>query len=204
MSVVPTSNRKPRALIVLLATIAAASWAVPGASASEARTRTFPVVSDYREGPGAYDGVKCRGLSTSTINERTCTETYVGEAHFTGGFRGTQRYELDTWLRPDGKLGYEGYVVFRSTTIPGCGTGDIGAYESDGFIDVPKGNPATGAMPGYNRWKLLPETATGGLKGRVVGGSGENHWQVYGLRALPGMTGDFGNGRFTGTVTCRQ
>jgi len=70
----------------------------------------------------------------------------------------------------------------------------------EGYIDMTRFNPLTNSAPGYNKWRLRPGSGTGELT-NLVSGQGENHWTVY----FVGTGGDpekFGEGDFTGTVTC--
>lgn len=86
--------------------------------------------------------------------------------------------------------------------MPGCGSGTVQIWEWDGYIAMTKGDPSTRRVPGYNRWRILPQTATGSLKGRLLRGEGENHWSVDGTQGEDFY--DFGRGRLTGTLTCRR
>lgn len=166
--------------------------------------QTWAVTSDYREDAGAYDGVACRGLTDpATASERSCVAYYTGEAAFTGGFVGTQHYRLATWLERDGMYHYAGEPVFRGS-IPGCGAGTFKLRETEGTIDILHSDPVDGSTPGFNKWEIVPGSATGTLRGRLLGGHGVNNWKAYGMNSEPTTAqGDFGTGRFTGSVTCR-
>lgn len=166
--------------------------------------QTWALTSDYRQDAGAYDSVGCHGLtSPTTLSERSCVAYYSGEVTSTGGLVGTQRFRLATWFERDGMYHYEGEPVFRGS-VPGCGTGTFRFRETEGTIDILHTNPADGSTPGFNKWEIIPGTATGTLRGRLLGGHGVNNWKAYGMNAEPNTAqGDFGKGRFTGTITCR-
>jgi hypothetical protein len=168
-------------------------------------TRVLRIVSPYRDpgGPGSgVDGFRCAGLAspTPTVDQKTCTAYFKGTAVFTGGFVGTQYFNLDSWLEPNGDQAYEGLVHFVAT-IPGCGSGEFDMWETNGRIRTAEFDPSDQGMPGTNDWRIVPGSATGGLAGRIVSGSGVNHWRYYELEV---RGGDIGRGTFTGTVVCRR
>jgi hypothetical protein len=121
----------------------------------------------------------------------------------TGGWVGTQYYTLENWYEPDGNLHYEGVPVFVGS-VPGCGSGSFALRETKGVLKTFETDPQTQQTPGFNEWEVLPWTATGSLKGRLLGGHGVNHWHAYLTNFNPETAQeDFGQGRFTGTITCR-
>jgi len=181
------------------------------AHAKAEHERTFPVVANYTEPPPALDGYACHGLSgaPSNVGLSTCRLYVTGDAYFTGDFKGVQHYNLGAWVDDKGRLAYEGTPTFDAV-VSGCGRGTFQIEESDGWIDYTTYTPSTGGATGFNRWRVLPETATGELAGRLLGGSGVNNWTSYSLGKFDsggpsiGSDREGGRGTFTGSVTCRS
>jgi hypothetical protein len=195
---VMNARRLSQALAIAgaVAFLSIAAW--PGPASARHPTRTFSVWGDYEEPATQVDGVWCRGLASAEL--ANCGARVTGVSYFTGPLYGTQHYELDGGATPDGRLWYEGVGHFVDGGITGCGKGDFDVFEWDGWVDMKRFDPATRSAPGFNRWRIIRDTATGQLRERIVAGEGVNHWTVYFDKA--GTPRDFGRGRFTGTVTC--
>ncbi|MDX6197975.1 MAG: hypothetical protein QOJ79_1126 [Actinomycetota bacterium] len=201
------ARRALYAVAAVAVAVATPSFAAEsGEGSDEGGSRTQAMTATYDEGAGHYDGATCRrvGEPTPYVAPDTCREYYAGDAHFKGSFEGVQHFYLETWFKADGHLGYEGTPTFEAT-VPGCGKGTFQIHEYDGDIDEPGADPLTGDAQGFNRWTVLPATATGDLAGRLIGGHGVNHWTQHSTRGLDfSATDGFGNGTFSGTLTCRH
>jgi len=186
-----------RALTVTVVAIALTSGGVAQAKPSQAaRTTTIAVHAPYTEPEGNWDGAHCTGLVAMAPE---CQGRYVGTATFTGTMWGDDHYDLEGWATPDGRITYEG-PNYITGGVKGCGTGSYIIEDYDGYIDMTKFDPLTNSAPGYNQWRLRPGSGTGELT-NLVSGQGKNVWTVY----FAGKDGDpekFGEGDFTGTVTC--
>jgi len=196
------------AAVGLLAGLGSTS-AHAGGPPTSGDARTFQVVMDYREPPPALDGYGCRGFSGAPpVSLSTCRMYVAGVAYFTGGVIGVQHYNLGAWFDEKGRLAYEGRPTFDAV-VKGCGKGTFQVEETEGWIDYTMLDTTTGGAKGFNRWRVLPETATGELAGRLLGGGGVNNWMSYTLGKLdgggsPGGEREGGRGTFTGTLTCRS
>ena len=161
------------------------------------RTKTIEVHTRYTEPSGNLDGAECSGIATATP---TCRGHYVGPVTFTGTMWGDAHYDQAGWVTPDGRITYEG-PDYITGGVEGCGTGSYILDMNDGgYIDMTKFDPLTNSAPGYNTWRLRPGSGTGELT-NLVSGQGENHWTAY----FAGKGGDpekFGEGDFTGSITC--
>jgi hypothetical protein len=191
-----------RNLVVISAALL--SFGVPSLMASTAAaqpvgtavTRRIRSHSPYTEPISSVDAADCRGLAGPSPQ---CGSTVVGPTYFTGTMHGTVHYEERGWLRPDGKLGYEGPDYFTGGGIVGCGDGEFVVDTFDGWVDLTQWDPATNSAPGFNRWRVRPQSGTRGLTG-LIGGAGENHWRMY---FSDTGTQKWGKGLYTGTVTCQ-
>jgi hypothetical protein len=154
--------------------------------------RTVKVDAHYTEPPGEVK-VDC-GLA----GEPAC---FAGYAYFTGTFVGEAYYEL-AGPPPDsqGNVIYEGAERVTGS-IRGCGKGSFILDITEGKIYTTRFDAATQSAPGYNRWSVRRGSGTGGLAG-LVSGSGENHWRMFAVAPDPAAP-RFGEGDFTGQVTCR-
>lgn len=192
------------AIVSIVATFAAASVADAGKRHKRAyRTvtilKTFPVEAHYREPPGTYDGVGC---NTQWLREpetwSACRLYYsIPSTWDRGTFLGDARTELLAWQDPDRKLRYEGFE-YVTGEIVGCGKGSFIIEIPYGYVDFAEYDAATGTAPGFNDWHIRPGSGSGGLSG-LVSGSGQNHW----TSRATAQDETFGDGTFTGSVTCR-
>jgi hypothetical protein len=111
-----------------------------------------------------------------------------------------------SWRRriagPDGKITYDG-PDYTDGGVEGCGTGTYILDTYDGYVDMAQFDPLTVSAPGYNKWRLRAGSGTDELT-NLVSGEGENRWTVYFARAIAGDADRFGEGDFTGTMTCRR
>lgn len=186
-----------RVLIITAAVIGLAGGGV--AQARPPKTRTIDVHTHYTEPEGDWDGAQCLGLATVTPE---CRAHNVGTATFTGTMWGDDYYDLTTSTssQSPGHITYEG-PNYITGGVEGCGTGSYIIDDYKGDIDMTKYDPLTNSAPGYNTWRLRPGSGTGELT-NLVSGEGVNHWRYY----FGGRNGDpekFGEGDFTGTITCR-
>jgi len=167
--------------------------------ARQAETKTFEVNTHYTEPSGSMAGAKCGSGETFTPE---CHTLFGGEATFTGTMWGDERYDLQGPIPlalPDGKMAYEG-TAYIDGGVVGCGTGTYILEATEGYVDMTTYNPVTDSARGFNKWHLRPGSGTGELT-NLISGSGETHWEMHGLGAAG--IGYFGDGDFTGTITCR-
>lgn len=185
--------------------------AVPPTAAAErtrtkARTpatvlKTIQVDSTYTEPAPSLDGVDCRFSAIAQQQyDRACRGHFVGPATFKGTFEMDAVFDLLGWADGNGDLRYEGFNIMKGT-IPGCGTGTFVLDEPYGVIHRETFDPANQSMRGYNTWFVRKGSGTEGLS-NLVSGQGENNWTAFFSRGHDGEDG-FGEGRFTGEVTCR-
>jgi hypothetical protein len=179
------------------------AWTVVGIGPALAtsETLTFDVHTHFTEPAGTVDGADCWGVSTITPG---CRVHYVGLARFTGTIWGDEYSDAsntEEGLTPDGKLHYEG-PDYITGGVEGCGTGTFILDTYEGNVDFSRFDPLTNTAPGANKWRLRRGSGTGELV-NLVSGEGDTAWTVY----LGGNGGDsqrFGEGDFTGTITCRS
>lgn len=191
--------RTRAALAVVLLLTALPVTAHAHGSKAERRTQTYRVTFHYVEPPGTFSGIVCDGFDApENAAVDTCRYKYKGKAFFSGDVTGVQEYELENWMGTNGRMHYRGPVTFYAT-VAGCGEGSFKVYEK-GYIKLLESDPQTRRTPGFNTWRVLPDTATGTLKGRLLGGRGVNHWSADGTKT----DNDFGRGTFTGTITCQR
>jgi len=191
------SKRMFRALTVTVVAIALMGGGVAQAEPSHAaRTKTIQVVAQYTEPEGHYDGARCWGLVAVTPE---CKLRYIGTASFTGTLFGPEHYDLYGLATPDGRITYEGTAYF-SGGITGCGAGSYIIDVEDGYIDMTRFDPLTNSAPGHNNWRVRPGSGTGELT-NLVSGQGVTNWTAY-FAGKPGSPETFGEGDFTGSITC--
>jgi len=173
---------------------------------SQPVTKTVDVVAPYQDvtNPG-LEGLRCDHFSA---NEPRCRILSNGTARWTGTLRGEASFVLDLW--PDeslpGQFFYEGFGDqgnhFVDVEIEGCGRGGFQMEEWDGRVALSPPadyNVATNKGAGFNRWRVRPGSGTGQLVGLT--GSGVNNW-TYHSAYSPVQYGNYGEGVFTGTLTC--
>ncbi len=170
------------------------------ATRKTATHKTAQVYSTYDEPVPKSNGVSCPGISTA---QPKCAIHDSGYAYFVGTFQGTAHYDLDSLIGLETKSRYEGDGnQFDDVIVDGCGHGTFHMDESDGYIDFGRYDPVTNSAPGYNRWRIRPDSGTGDLVG--LAGEGENNWTFYLNGYLPTAgPREGGKGVFTGTVSCR-
>jgi len=183
--------------------IAAAVISLAGSGAAQAHSpqlSTVTVHTHYTEPDGTYDGAQCGGLGAL---KPECHVHYLGRATFTGTMYGDVSFDLTTPTasQSPGHITYEGPDNITGGVV-GCGTGSYVIVDSNGDIDMTKYDPITNSAPGYNTWKLRPGSGTGELT-NLLSGEGENHWREY-FSGKPGAPDTYGEGDFTGTITCRR
>ncbi len=161
------------------------------------RTTTIQVHAHYTELPGDL-GATCLLVVTPD-----CRLRYAGKSTYTGTMWGRESYDIQSSdegiATKDGHLTYEGHGTITGGIV-GCGTGSYTFY-GKGYIDFSRFDPVTQSAPGYDTWRLLPESGTGQLT-NLVSGHGVNNWTFYAV----GKNGDpkqSGEGKETGTITCR-
>lgn len=177
---------KAMLVLVLTAPLVLIGPTLASARAKEKKElRTIPVDAYYTEPEG----------QTSTGGNCPSDQgRYTGHSDFTGpAFTGRAEYDLCTSIDEAGNLTYYGTEVVTGS-VQGCGSGSFELAIEDGKIYTSEFNPLTQSVRGFNTWSITG--GTGGLSG-LVSGSGNNDWTNYPLDSKR-----FGEGRFTGTVTC--
>lgn len=210
--------RRSRTIIHAAAVMAiAASLTLAGPAGAHVRrsraqaprwvTKVVTVSSPYQDTTTADgDGIRCDHF---TANEARCRLLVTGSAQWTGTLQGGASYVLDAWFdtTAPGRLLYESTGDqgnhFVDVTVEGCGRGGFLMEEWDGRVDIaPPANYdlTTNRGEGFNKWRVRPGSGTGQLVGLT--GSGVNNWTYHDARH-PVQYGNYGEGIFTGTVTCR-
>ncbi|MGQ0434928.1 MAG: hypothetical protein ACT452_21270 [Microthrixaceae bacterium] len=167
--------------------------------APRAETKTIEVVTHYTEPAGSEAGATCRGGETS---KPECRVLFAGNATLTGTMWGDEYYDLtgaDPSALPAGKITYEG-TQYMNGGVEGCGTGTYILEVTEGYIDMTTYDPLTDSAEAHNKWQLRPSSGTGELT-NLVSGSGELHGRIH-VAGAAGITPNFGDGDFTGTITC--
>ena len=174
-----------------------------GPAEARPRAKTIEVHSHYTEPAGSEAGATCLGGATSTPE---CRVLFGGEATVTGTMWGHEAYDLsggDPSALPAGKITFEG-TMYMNGGVEGCGTGTYILEGTEGEIDMTKYDAITDSAPASAKWRLRPGSGTGELT-NLVSGSGELHGKIHlaGGNAA-GVRPYFGDGDFTGTITCRR
>ena len=185
------------ALIALLLSLPAV------ASASNGRghnSRTLAVSAIYTEPAEQVDGARCSGLEGS---QPGCQYVLHGDATFTGTFSGNAPF--DCWGDSHAPVTLDGKLLFACTdyvrgVVQRCGKGSFIIDDYDAYVDIAKTDPSTGTAPGYNKWRIRPNSGTGDLVG--ISGQGVNHWTEHWVGEAD-TSQPAGTGHFTGSVTCR-